>query len=158
LSSPKLPFSKNNVQANETQRSSKERILRKKHRRDFFTVLIGVMDLVLINCAVLFSYYLRFHVEFGVEAGFLMPVPIAPLKEYFKALILIDYVFLVLFILFKLYRRERSRWALDELHALSKSLTIGYFFVTSMTFFVRNEGAKTMIRDDKQAGLLRQLF
>ena len=75
-----------------------------------------------------------------MKAGWLNPVPVAPIAHYLKALIFIDYMFMVLFILFKLYKRERSRISLDEIHAIIKSLLVGYFLATSLTFFIRIEG------------------
>ncbi len=119
---------------------NRDRIRQKRRNRNFVTFLISLVDLFLINLSVLIAYYFRFHLEMGVEAGWAKAVPIAPLMEYLKALVFIDYFFLVLFSLFRLYRRERSRWMMDEWYGLWKSLALGYLFVTSLTFFVRVKG------------------
>ncbi len=119
--------------------NNRDRLIKKARKKNIVTVIVALGDLMLINLAVMLGYFLRFHVELGVTTGLLSAVPIAPVTHYLKALVFIDYLFLMLFILFKLYKRERSRVSLDELHAIIKSLLVGYFLATSLTFFIRVE-------------------
>jgi len=125
---------------NQRYQTSRQRLIKKRRKKNGVTFIAGVGDLLLINLAVLIGYYLRFHLELGVAGGWVARVPLAPLSPYLKALIFIDYLFLILFLLFRLYRRERFRSSLDETYAIIKSLLVGYFMATSLTFFVRVEG------------------
>jgi len=118
---------------------SQQRLIQKRRKKNAVTFSVGLGDLILINIAIMIGYYLRFHLELGVGT-WIQPHPVAPISPYLKALVFIDYAFLVLFMLFKLYRRERSRSSLDETHAILKSLLVGFFMATSLTFFIRVEG------------------
>ena len=119
--------------------SNRIRLKKKKWHRNFTTIVIGVFDILLINLAVILGYYLRFYVELGVEKGWIDRVPVASISGYLKALVFIDYVLIILFNLFHLYRRDRSRWYIDEIYNIFKSLSLGFIIITSLTFFARTE-------------------
>ncbi len=118
---------------------NRDRLRRKNWKANLTSVYIGLGDILLINAAILIGYHLRFTFEFGVQSGWVQPFPKAPIKEYLKALLFIDYLFLVLFNLFQLYRRDRARWIVDEIHTLIKCLSLGFVILTSLTFFIRME-------------------
>ncbi|MBN1552282.1 hypothetical protein JW979_12490, partial [bacterium] len=120
-------------------RLNRERLRRKHWKQNITTSSIAFFDLLLISLSILLGYFIRFHMEVGVESGIVESVPIAPLTPYLKAILFIDYFFLVLFTLFHLYRRDRARWFLDEVYKLLKSFTFGYIIITSLTFFTRTK-------------------
>ena len=119
-------------------KTQKKKHLKRSHLSpNIVTLFIGVVDLTLIGIAVICGYYIRFHLELGVASGLIRAVPKAPLSQYLKAIVFVAYVLLFLFLLFKLYKRERSRWMIDEIHAIIKSLTFGYLILINLTFFIR---------------------
>lgn len=104
------------------------------------TILICIIDLALLNCALFLAFHLRFQIEWGVGSKWIPSVPLPPFKEYALGILFLNYLFITLSSLFKLYRRERSRWLIDELHGIIKTLTLNFLFATSTTFFARIEG------------------
>ncbi len=109
-------------------------------RSEFNTILIGIIDLVLLNCALFLAFHIRFRFEWGVGSRWIPSVPLPPFKEYALGLLFLNYIFVTLASLFRMYRRERARWLIDELHGLVKTLTLNFLFATSATFFARFEG------------------
>lgn len=119
--------------------ANKKRLRFRKHRRTVITIILAVEDLVIINIAFLLGYYLRFYQEVGVRSGWVKQVPVAPPELYLQFLILVSAVFLLIFSLLRLYKRDRARWMLDELHATWRALNIGFLFLATLTFFMRTE-------------------
>lgn len=93
----------------------------------------------MISLSFLGGYHLRFYQEFGVVSGWVKPVPVAPPEIYLRFLLLVNIAFLMIFSLLRMYRRDRSRWMLDELHHTWRALNIGFLFLATMTFFMRTE-------------------
>jgi len=117
----------------------RKRLRFRKQRRAFITIVLAVGDLLILNLAFILGYYLRFYQEIGVRAGWVKRVPVAPPGIYLRFLILVSLVFLMIFSLLRLYKRDRARWMLDELHSTWRALNIGFLFLATLTFFTRTE-------------------
>jgi len=127
---------RNNVNGCEANR---KRLRFRKHQRTIITIILAVGDLLIINLAFLLGYFLRFYHEIGVQAGWVRRVPVAPPEMYLQLLILVNTAFLLVFSLLRMYKRDRARWMLDELHSTWRALNIGYLFLATITFFIRTE-------------------
>jgi len=115
------------------------RIRFRKRRRAVVTVILAVGDLFVINLGFIIGYYLRFYQEIGVSAGWVKRVPVAPPETYIRFLFLVNLVFLLIFSLLRLYKRDRARWMLDELHSIWRALNLGFLFIAGITFFFHSE-------------------
>ncbi|MCD4655799.1 hypothetical protein K8T06_17905, partial [bacterium] len=118
---------------------NRRRIQFRRQRRTVVAVVLAVGDLFFISLGFLVGYYLRFYQELGVHTGWVKPVPVAPPDIYIRFLVLVNVVFLLIFTLLRLYKRDRARGMLDELHGTWRALNLGFVFVASVTFFMRSE-------------------
>ena len=116
---------------------NRNRIRIRQHRHALFTIVLAVGDILLLSISFLIGYYLRFYQEIGVAAGIVKAVPVAPPEMYLKFIAISNFLFLSLFSLLHLYRRDRARWMLDELQNLWRALSYGFIFIASITFFIR---------------------
>ena len=51
--------------------SNKERLRLKRWKQNIITSIIGLFDLLLLNSAIFLGYHLRFHMEIGVQSGWI---------------------------------------------------------------------------------------
>lgn len=104
-----------------------------KRRSDFiFEITRLISDMLMINFAFLFSYWLRF------SAGiFPMPFGRPDISEYMKPLPIIT--ILVIFIMrsFNLYISKRRLSILDEFFTIVKAMTTALFVLMAATFIYR---------------------
>jgi exopolysaccharide biosynthesis polyprenyl glycosylphosphotransferase len=115
------------------------RIQYRQRRHAFFTIILAVGDMLLVALSLLLGYYLRFYQEIGVSSGIVKQVPIAPPEMYLKLILITVFLFLILFIILNLYRRDRARLMIDELHNIWRALNYGFVVIASVTFFLRFE-------------------
>ncbi|MBN1878582.1 sugar transferase [bacterium] len=116
---------------------NRNRIRSRQQRHALFSIVLAVGDQILLSFAFLLSYYLRFYQEIGVSSGIVKPVPVAPPELYLKFVLIVDFLFLTLFVMLNLYRRDRARWMLDELQSTWRVLSFGFVIIASVTFFLR---------------------
>lgn len=116
----------------------RRRLKYREQRRLFVACLLGIGDIGILILGFLSGYYLRFYQELGVQSGWVQQVPVAPPKYYLRFVLLAVGLFLLIFSLLKLYKRDRSRWMLDELHRVWRALNLGFLFLTMITYFLRS--------------------
>lgn len=115
------------------------RIQSRWRRHALITIILVVGDILLLSISFIVGYHLRFYQELGVDSGFVKRVPVAPPEMYIKFIAIAAFLFMIMFILLNLYRRDRARWTIDELHGIWRGLNYGFLFIASITFFLRFE-------------------
>jgi exopolysaccharide biosynthesis polyprenyl glycosylphosphotransferase len=110
--------------------------MKAKRQRDLLIPLLTVIsDIVAIEGAFLFSYWLRFYSSFTqlfpVTSGF------PPLEAYVEGSLVVIPVWLFLFNNRKMYRPRRIVYFSDDFFAVVRLVTIGMLIVMASTFFYR---------------------
>ncbi len=121
------------------ERVNINRIQYRQRRHAFFTIILALSDMFLIAISLFLGYYLRFYQEIGVSSGVVPRVPVAPPEMYLNLVIITVFLFLMLFAILNLYRRDRARLMIDELHNIWRALNYGFVIIASITFFLRFE-------------------
>jgi Undecaprenyl-phosphate glucose phosphotransferase len=104
-----------------------------KRRSDFIFELARLAsDMLMINIAFLFSYWLRFNTG-------ILPVPLGTpgIAEYINPLPIITVILLFIMRSFNLYMSRRRLAILDEFFLIVKAMTIGLLVLMSATFIYR---------------------
>ncbi|MBM4160132.1 MAG: undecaprenyl-phosphate glucose phosphotransferase [Ignavibacteria bacterium] len=106
------------------------------HRKDLLIPLLTVVsDIVAIEAAFLFSYWLRFYSPLTSVAPVTLGVP--PLDAYVEGSLVVAPVWLFLFNSRKMYSARRSVYFSDEFFAIVRLVTIGMLIVMAAAFFYR---------------------
>ncbi len=116
--------------------NGKRRSERKRHDL-FWKIVLIAGDLLMVNISFAAAFWLRFHIELWAPLPFVQPVEVPPIGEYLKALVLVNYTWLLLFAVFGLYDREHRYSTIDVIHKIVKAVTLSAVFVISLTFFFR---------------------
>jgi len=101
--------------------------------KHLFLLAMVAVDALIIFDAFSVAYLLRFRYEILALESF-SP---APFDEYFKAMIVVTYFWILLFYIFGLYDLERHRSAIDIFHLVVKAVTFGTLIILSLTYFYR---------------------
>jgi len=99
---------------------------------EVFRTMLGVADLVLVACAWLAAYQLRFN------TGLPAPLGVPPAMDYVYPLAVILPLFLFLFRSHGLYEARRMDSTLGEAAAVVRATAMGILLLVSATFFVRS--------------------
>lgn len=107
--------------------------MRRKRSYFIFELTLMVNDLLMINFAFLFAYWLRFNsgiipVVYGIPS----------VSEYIKPFPIISVLLLFIMRSFNLYAPKRRLSILDEFFAIIKSMTIGLVILMAATFIYRD--------------------
>ncbi|MGB3975713.1 MAG: sugar transferase [bacterium] len=113
------------------------RIQSRWKRHVFITILLAIGDILLLCASFIVGYYLRFHKDLRIAKDYVKQVPIAPPGMYINFTVIAAFLFFLMFILLNLYRRDRARWVIDELHNIWRGLNYGFLFIALITFFLR---------------------
>lgn len=110
--------------------------MKAKRQRDVLIPLLTVLsDIVAIEAAFLFSYWLRFYSSFTdlfpVTSGF------PPLAAYIEGSLIVIPIWLLLFHNRKMYRPRRVVYFSDDFFAIVRLVTVGMLVVLAGTFFYR---------------------
>ena len=106
------------------------------HRKDFLIPLLTVVsDIVAIEAAFLFSYWLRFYSPLTSFAPVTLGIP--PLDAYVRGSLVVAPVWVFLFNSRKMYSARRNVYFSDEFFAIVRLVTIGMLIVMAAAFFYR---------------------
>ena len=104
-----------------------------KRRSDFIFEIARISsDMLMINFAFLFSFWLRFNTG-------ILPLPLGypDMAEYIKPLPIITVLLLFIMRSFNLYVSRRRLAILDEFFLIVKAMTVGLFVLMAATFIYR---------------------
>ena len=105
-------------------------------RNDFLIPTLGVLfDSIAIECAFLFSYWLRFNTSFLKFIP--LPEETPPLNAYIYGSLVVIPVWLLLFKTRNMYGARRNVALADEVFNIVKLVTLGMLVVMSGAFFYR---------------------
>jgi exopolysaccharide biosynthesis polyprenyl glycosylphosphotransferase len=105
-------------------------------RKDFLIPLLTVLsDIITIEAAFLFSYWIRFHSPFTNIIEVTQGIP--PLDAYIYGSLFVIPVWMLIFNSRKLYGSRRNVYITDEFFAVVRVVAIGMLVVMSATFFYR---------------------
>jgi len=99
---------------------------------EVFRTLLGVADLVIISCAWLGAYLLRFN------SGMPVPLGVPAAIEYVYPLAVILPVFMVLFRSHGLYEARRMDSPLGEVSAVLRATVMAVLLLSAISFFARS--------------------
>ncbi|MFN0158837.1 MAG: undecaprenyl-phosphate glucose phosphotransferase [Bacteroidota bacterium] len=109
----------------------------RQRRGDILIPLLTVLsDSIAVECAFLFSYWLRFRSSFFDSLGF-VDIDSPNITGYLTGSLFIIVVWLLLFNARKMYRPRRSVSLADELISVVKVISLGMLIVMSAAFFYR---------------------
>jgi len=100
-------------------------------------LLLVIVDLAIVNLSFLLAYWLRFYRQLGVGIGALSSVPVPPLGNYIKALIIVNYTSLMMFHISGLYRLNRQRTSIDVFYYILRAVSFNALIVLSLAYFFR---------------------
>ncbi|MEK6756920.1 MAG: undecaprenyl-phosphate glucose phosphotransferase [Bacteroidota bacterium] len=107
-----------------------------KPRKDFLIPLLTVLsDIVAIEAAFLFSYWMRFYSPLTTVAPVTLGFP--PLDAYVAGSLVVIPLWLFLFNSRKMYSARRNVYFSDEFFAIVRLVTIGMLIVMAAAFFYR---------------------
>lgn len=101
-------------------------------RRLLVPFLVMLVDCLVVFDAFSLAYLLRFVLQVG--PGYYPP---APPVEYFKAMVVVAYFWLLLFKLYGLYDFARARSNIDTVYLVVRAISFGTLIILSLSFFYR---------------------
>lgn len=101
-------------------------------KHPFFIAIVILTDTVMVLSSFIAAYWIRF-------SGLLLPIHkgIPSFHEYFRAMILILPIYLILFRSYRLYQPERHVRRIYELMSVAKATTLAMIFSMALTFVYR---------------------
>jgi len=117
--------------------TGREEARRRDWRRLAMAVVLAVVDMAIVNLCFLAAFWLRFYQELGVGLGALQSVPVPPLGNYLKALIILNYASLTIFYVSGLYDLKRQRTSIDIFYLIFRAISFTSLLVISLTYFFR---------------------
>lgn len=109
-------------------------------KHPYFAFMVIATDIVMILVAFSSAYWIRFSgFPFAVSKG------IPPFEDYFRLMVAIIPLFLIIFRSYRLYQPERHIRRVYELLTLVKAITLSIIFTMSLTFIYREFSYSRMV-------------